>query len=113
METERIYYSPLLSSTNKELTRRDSFLSITSISGSNNKSSLSINEMIDQLPDGDIPESFVGSESDQKIFQLGRLSPGPISQHPTSTKFPPIATARPQRSLVTANTLVDLFQIVQ
>ncbi|CAF0723188.1 unnamed protein product [Rotaria sp. Silwood1] len=105
---KQIYYSPLLLSTNIP-TRRDSILSMTTISGLNTKSSMSINEMIDQLPEGDIPESFVTSESDDQTFHLESLS---SSQKPVSLSLPPISTARQHRPALTLNALVDLFQVV-
>jgi hypothetical protein len=103
---KRIYYSPLLLSSN-EPTRRDSVLSMTSISGLNVKSSVSINEMIDRLPEGDIPESFITSIPDEKTFHLERL------QQPVSSSFPPISTTRQRQPTLTLNALVDLFQVVQ
>jgi hypothetical protein len=109
---KRIYYSPLLLSTN-EPTRRDSLLSMTTISGLNIKSSISINEMIDRLPEGDIPESFVTSESDEHTFHLDRtaLPPPPTPSGPSL--LPPISTARQRQPNLTLNALVDLFQVVQ
>ena len=68
---QRVYYSPLLSSSTNEPTRRDSFLSMTTASAINLKSSISINEMIDQLPEGDIPETFLTSERDEKNISFG------------------------------------------
>ncbi|CAF2359237.1 unnamed protein product [Rotaria sp. Silwood2] len=105
---KQIYYSPLLLSTNIPI-RRDSILSMTTISGLNAKSSMSINEMIDQLPEGDIPESFVTSESDDQTFHLESLA---SSKQPVSSCLPPISTARQNRPALTLNALVDLFQMV-
>jgi len=102
---KRIYYSPLLLSTN-EPARRDSLLSMTTISGLNVRSSLSINEMIDKLPEGDIPESYVSSVPAEKTFHLENTS------QPVSSSLPPISAPR-QRQPVTLNALVDLFQVVQ
>jgi len=112
---KRIYYSPLLlSSINEPTTRRDSFLSMTTISRLNIKSSMSINEMIDQLPEGDIPESFVGSIPDEQTFYLERTpQPPPPTPKAVSSPLPPISTARQRQPTVTLNALVDLFQVVQ
>ncbi|CAF0874796.1 unnamed protein product [Rotaria sordida] len=105
---KQIYYSPLLLSTNIP-SCRDSILSMTTISGLNTKSSLSINEMIDQLPEGDIPESFVTSEADEQTFHLESL---PSLQQPISSFLPPISIARQHRPTLTLNALVDLFQVI-
>ena len=48
---------------------------MTTRSGLNTKSSLSINEMIDRLPEGDIPESYVNSRTDEKTFHLEHILP--------------------------------------
>lgn len=107
---KRIYYSSVLSSTD-EPTRRDSLLSMTTISGLNFKSSLSINEMIDRLPEGDIPQSFVSSIPDEKTFHLEH---NPQLSQPVSSALPPISsTARQRQPTLTLNALVDLFQVVQ
>ena len=106
---KQIYCSPLILS-NDEPTRRDSLISMTTVSGTNNKSVVSINEMIDQLSDGDIPESFVGSETDGQTFHLKHI---PSSVQPAKPSFPAIATARQHRPTLTLNTLVDLFQVAQ
>jgi len=107
---KRIYYSPLLLSTN-EPSRRDSLLSMTTISDLNIKSSVLINEMIDRLPEGDIPESFLSSIPDEKTFHLEN-----IPQSPTQTvqsSLPPITVTRQRQPTLTLNALVDLFQVVQ
>lgn len=103
---KRIYYSPLLLSVD-EPTRRDSLLSTTAGTALNTKSSLIINEMIDRLPEGEIPESYIHSIPDEKTFHLEQF-PEPL---------PPIlSTARQHQQhppAVTLNALVDLFQVVQ
>jgi hypothetical protein len=107
---KRIYYSPLLLSAN-EPPRRDSLLSMTTISDLNIKSSVSINEMIDRLPEGDIPELFLSSIRDEKTFHLET-----IPQSPTQTvqsSLPPITVTRQRQPTLTLNALVDLFQVVQ
>jgi 6-pyruvoyl-tetrahydropterin synthase len=107
---KRIYYSPLLLST-YEPTRRDSLVSMTTISDLNTKSSVSINEMIDRLPGGDIPESFVSSIPAEKTFHLERIPQSPLEPVPSS--LPPISTTRQRQPTLTLNALVDLFQVVQ
>jgi 6-pyruvoyl-tetrahydropterin synthase len=104
---KQIYYSPLLSSTH-ELTHRDSLLSMATTSGLNNRSSIVINEMIDKLPEGDIPESFITSETDEQTFHLEE-----IPQAASST-LPPISSrTRKRQPTLTLNDLVELFQVVQ
>ena len=106
---KHVYYSPLLSSTN-EPTRRDSLMSFTTMSSLNIKSSVSINEMIDRLPEGDIPESYVTSEPAEQTFHLEHVRSPP---QPIPSSLPSISTARQHRPNVTLNALVDLFQVVQ
>lgn len=103
----RIYYSPLLLSNNKP-TRRDSLLSMTTASGINNKSSIIINEIIDKLPEGDVPESYITSVPAEKTFHLEE------NPQASSSTFPPISSATQQHQpALTLNALVDLFQVVQ
>lgn len=104
---KQLYSSSLLSNMN-ESNRRDSILSMTTISGVNIKSSLSINEMIDQLSDGDVPEAFVTSEPDPQILHLEHLQ-----EQTVPLSLPPISTGRQNRSHLSLNNLVDLFQVVQ
>jgi hypothetical protein len=106
---KHVYYSPLLLSTNEPI-RRDSFVSMTTMSSLNIKSSVSINEMIDRLPEGDIPESYVTSEPAEQTFHLEHISSPP---QPVQTSLPPISTPRQRRPTLTLNALVDLFQVVQ
>ncbi|CAF3283640.1 unnamed protein product [Rotaria socialis] len=105
---KQIYNSSLLLSSNESI-RRDSILSMTTVSGVNPKSSVSINDMIDQFPEGDIPESFVNSERDEEIFHFDSLH-SPTRAVPFS--LPPISTGRQHRPAVKLNTLMDLFQLV-
>ena len=110
---KHIYYSPLLLPTTStiEPQRRDSFLSITTLSGLNSRSTVSINEMIDRLPEGEIPESYVTSLPAEKTFHLERM---PQPMPPSS--LPPLSSAKSRQQRqpnLTLNALVDLFQVVQ
>lgn len=109
---KEVYKSSLLlsSTTTSEPVRRDSFLSMTSISGCYPKSTLSINEIIEHLVDGDIPESYVHSQRDEETFHLESLY-SPTQTLPLS--LPPISTGKQYRSNMTLNNIVDLFQVVQ
>jgi hypothetical protein len=96
-------YQPTFALPVNENQRRESYLSLTSRSGANTKSSLSINEMIDRLSEGDKPESYVNSRTDNQTFYIERLVP---------TTLPPIARNRAD-STFNVNSLMDLIQIAQ
>ena len=84
--------------------RRDSYKTTTTRSGLNTKSSLSINEMIDRLSDGDVPQTYVNSRKDETTFHFENMP---------STSLPPITTLRRHRPSSSFNSLMDLFQIAQ
>lgn len=95
---KELYYAPLHAS-NNDLLRRYSFLSNTTGSVMNHRP---INEMFDQLHQGDRPESFLNSgTTDQSPMHLNVL--------------PPIITTRRQRRLFERNpkyhSLTDLDRI--
>ena len=98
---KRVYHSPLLSKF--EVNRRESVGSCaTTISSLNMKSTLSINEILDRLPEGEIPETYLPSIPDEQTFHLESAS-----------RLPPItSTARPKASSLNLNELVDLFQVI-
>jgi ankyrin repeat protein len=101
---KEMYYSPLSLSSENENMRRNSYLSTTTRSGLHTKSSLSINEMMDRVSEGDRPELFVNSRTDQQTFYL---------KHNQPTSLPPITTLRRHRPSSSFNSLIDLFQIAQ
>jgi hypothetical protein len=93
-------YQPLSSLFIDEKQRREFYLATTSRSGANTKSSLSINEMIDRLADGDQPASFVHSGTDKQTFY-------------TERPLPPINTLPRHQVNPSFNSLMGLFQIAQ
>ena len=101
-----VYYSPLLTPPSRnEASRRDSIQTVTTMSSANLKTSVSINELIDQLSDGEIPETFATSTPDEQTFHLNALPP---------TSLPPVSSnPRPRQAAISLNALVDLFQVVQ
>ena len=102
---KRVYYSPLLNTSSRsESTRRESLQSLTTMSSSNLRTSMSINELIDQLSDGEIPETYASSIPDEQTFHL---------KPPPSSSLPPVSSnARPRPAALTLHALVDLFQVV-
>ncbi|CAF3925752.1 unnamed protein product [Rotaria sp. Silwood2] len=84
--------------------RRDSNLTMTTQSGLNRKSSLSINEMIDRLHQGVRPETYIDSRKDEKAFHFEQILP---------RSLPPIGTLKRHRQSSSTNSLIDLFQIAQ
>ncbi|CAF1191912.1 unnamed protein product [Rotaria sp. Silwood1] len=101
---KKMYYSTYSLLLNDNNIRRDSNLTITTRSCSNTKSSLSINEMIDRLHQGDRPETYIDSRKDDKTFHIEQILP---------RSLPPITTLKRHRQSSSTNSLIDLFQIVQ
>ncbi|CAF0811475.1 unnamed protein product [Adineta ricciae] len=107
-QLKQIYDTQLIPSKTESIPRRSTFLSPSITSGLNVKSRTSINEMIGQLPEGVIPDSYVKSEQDSQTFHLTQNSSGTLS---ASSLLPPISTTRRYRPTLTVNALVDLFQV--
>ncbi|UJR26047.1 hypothetical protein I4U23_007393 [Adineta vaga] len=105
-QLQQIYDTQLIPSTSKPIRRRNSFVSMSVLTGLNVKSRMSINQMIDRLPEGIIPDSYVKSQRDGKTFHL-------TDTQSTSSLLPPISTTQRYRPTLTVNALVDLFQVVQ
>jgi ankyrin repeat protein len=99
---KQVYYST--SSAINEKMRRDSYLTMTTRSGLHTKSSLSINEMIDRLSEGDQPESYIVSRKDDEIFHFEHILP---------TSLPPLTNLKRHHPNLSFNSLTDLFQIAQ
>ena len=96
---KRVYHSPLLSKLEPD--RRESVGSCTTLSSLNMKSTVSINGILEQLPEGEIPETYMPSIPDEQTFQFESAS-----------RLPPItSTARPKASSLNLNELVDLFHV--
>lgn len=74
---KELYYSPLLYPQDDQW-RRYSFLSSTTGSGFYHRS---INEMLDQLIQGEAPQSFVGSQPDISSKKLAQSLPPLITRH--------------------------------
>lgn len=87
-----------------DLLRRDSSFTMTTRSGLNTRLSLSINEMMDRLSDGDRPEAYITSRKDEKTFYFEHMPP---------TSLPPITTLKSHQPTVPFQSLLDLLQIVQ
>jgi hypothetical protein len=98
-------YQPTFSFSVNEDQRRESYLTMNSRPGANTKSSLSINEMIDRLSEGDKPESYVHSRTDEQTFYIEHLVP--------TTTLPPIISRHRADSTFNVHALMDLFQIAQ
>ena len=101
---KQVYYPSSSSLSINEKMRRDSYFTTTTKSGLHTKSSLSINEMMDHLSDGDIPESYITSSREKKVCHF---------EHVLPISLPPITTLRRHRPSSSFNSLIDLFQIAQ
>lgn len=89
-------YNPMSSLSINEKLRRDSYITLTTRSGANTKSCLSINEMVDPIPDVEKPLPHVSNRLDH--------------QH---ARLPPLNTHRRHGLNGSFNSLVDLLQIAQ
>ncbi|CAF0917443.1 unnamed protein product [Rotaria sordida] len=102
---KQMYYSTYsLSLNSNNNIRRNSSLTMTTRSGLNTKSSLSINEMIDRLYQGDIPQTYINSRKDEKTFHFEHILP---------RSLPPITNLKRHQQNTSATSLIDLFQIPQ
>jgi len=91
---KKVYY-PLSSLPINENLRRDSYLTVTTLSGLNTKSALSM----DRLSEGDKPELFINNKIDKQNSYLEHL--------------PPITNLPQNRLNSSFNSLINLFQIAQ
>lgn len=92
-------YNPMSSLSINEKQRRDSYITMTTRSVANSKSSSSINEIVDQLTDGGKPLPHVLNRPDQRDIHMGHL--------------PPLNTHRRHGLNGSYNSLIDLLQIAQ
>ena len=96
----RKIYDPLSSFSMTEKQRRDSYITLTTRSGANTTSTMSLNEMVDKLSANSEKFSpFIPTRTDQQISHVGHL--------------PPLNTHRRYGLNGSFNSLVDLFQIAQ
>ncbi|CAF1118220.1 unnamed protein product [Adineta steineri] len=106
-QLKHIYDTQLLSPPN-QLIRSNSFIPILPMSSSNDKSRMSINEMIDRFPGGVVPDTYITSIKEPQNF---RSKHGLQTSQSFSTALPSISTTRRYRPPLTVNALLDLFQV--
>lgn len=87
-----------------DIRRRDSSLTITTRSGINLKSSLSIPEMMDQISNRDASQTYINNKKNQKPFHLEPILPASLPQLSNLKRHSPHGSV---------NSIVDLFQIAQ